>query len=367
MKQTLNTLFVKQFYRLNLGFFLVCFFILFGILSFRDMVYFHYTIMEQAHTSRVLLLLCGAWLLYAVKCLGFGLRVLQTPLSSNFLYHLQGLTDRKLLRVLSELQLMIYLPALAYAIITAVVQMLHGHILAAITILLVQTVLIFIPSYLYLLTLNSTYKQIRLERVYRFLDFGSAEKNFRFWLLHYLFHQRKAALLGIKIGSLILLQAMVTYNEKNLNLESVSYLMLGLIAAHAILPFYLREFIEERLRFVRAMPISLTKRYSWFLLSYAVLMLPELLFLLLHVKSVLPITMLLLIYAIAAAQLSLYSSLLYSPRMTVEKYMLVVAVLFFASILFLAAFPIWQFALTVFLISFTLFVIFYERWEATIN
>lgn len=366
MKPALNTLFVQQFYRLNLGFFLVCFFILFGILSFRDMVYFHYTIMAEAHTSRVLLLLTCIWLLYAIKCLGFGHRILKTP-TSGFLYQLQGLSDLQLLQTFSVLQLIIYLPALVYAAISVGVQMVHGHILIALIILLVQAALILIPSYLHVVSLNSSYKNSRFEKLYRVLSFGSAEKKFRFWLLHYLFNQRKAALLGIKIGSLILLQAMVTFNEKDLNLESISYLMLGLIAAHAILPYYLREFIEERLRFVRATPISITQRYSWFLLSYAVLMLPELLFLLLHVKSALPLSMLVLIYAVAVLQLSLYSSLLYLPRMTIEKYMLIVAVLFFASILFLAAFPIWQFALVVFIISFSLFALFYERWEATIN
>lgn len=366
MKQVLNTLFVKQFYRLNLGFFLVCFFILFGILNFRDMVYFHYTIMQQAQTSQVLFLLLTIWLLYGVKCFGFGQRVLHTP-SNGFLYQLQGFTNAKLLQIFSGLQLQIYLPAMIYAIITVAVQIVHGRVLIAFVVLVFQGALIVTMAQAHVVTLTGSYKHNRLEKVLRRLSIETANKKFRSWLLHYLFHQRKAALLSIKIGSLVLLQAMVTFNAKNLNLESISYLMLALIGIHAILPYYLREFIEERLRFVRAMPISLMQRYGWFLLSHAVLMLPELLFLLLHVKSALPVVMLLLIYVVAVVQLSLYSSLLYLPRMTVEKYTLIVCVLFFASILFLAAFPIWQFALAVFVLSFALFAIFYERWEATIN
>jgi hypothetical protein len=95
-------------------------------------------------------------------------------------------------------------------------------------------------------------------------------------------------------------------------------------------------------------------------------MLPELAFLLLHLQTALPAVMLLLIYLVAVLQLSLYSAMLYLPRITVERYMLLVFVLFFASLLFLAAFPLWQFAIVLFIISISLFRLFYECWEAFI-
>lgn len=362
MKQTLTQLFVRQFYRLNFGFFLVCFFILFGVINFRDMVYFHYALMERASEPAVMLLLMGIWLLYAIKCFGFGLRALQTT-AHSFLYQLQGLADARQFYTFSYLQMLIYLPALAYALITTGVLIVHGKIAAAFIILLYTVLLIVVPGYIYQAKLNSSYKQAATIFSGRW-HFSTGEKRFNTWLLHYLSHQRKGALLGIKTGSLILLQALVTYNRHRLNMESVCYSMLGLVAVHAILPYYVRTFADERLQFVRAMPLSIRRRYLWFLFTYAILLAPELLFLLLHLHTALPVSMLLTIYAVSLAQLCLYSSILHLPGITVERYMLLVAGLFFLSVLLLAAFPAWYLVVAGFAVSYILFAVFYERREA---
>lgn len=366
MNATLTTLFVKQFYRMNTGFFLVCFFVLFGIINFHDMVYFHYSIMERAGEPYVMGLLMSIWLLYAFKCFSFGYAELQIP-TNSFLYQLQGLGDAKQLSLFSCLQTLMYLPALVYAILTTGVLFAKGNIVAGSLIILYQGALIVIAALLYRARLNSTYKQSSIAKLFQKLSFAQGEKKFRYWLLHYLAQHRKGALFGIKTGSLILLQVMVSYNANNLNFESVCFLMMGLIGAHAILPYYLREFTETQLSFVRAMPLGLPQRFTWYLLTYAVLLLPELAFLLLHVKSALPVVMIFVIYLASVAQLSLYSSLLYLPNMTVEKYMLFVACLFFISILLLAAFPIGWFVAATFIVSFLLFILFYERWEMKIG
>ena len=362
MNDALTALFVKQFYKLNSGFFLFCFLIFFGIVNFHDMVYFHYSLMERTHETKIMLLLFSAWLLYGIKCLNFGLQELGKP-SNAFLYQLQELPGLKQLKTFFRLEALIYLPALVYAVFTFVVLLSKDKVVPALLILIFQFVLLFVLSIMQVAKLNSTYKSSRLSEFLGKFNY-TGKTNYHYWLIQYLAATKKRTLLGIKIGSLILLQALVTYNKLHLNFESVAFLMMGLVLAHSVVPYYIREFAEERLTFMRALPLSMVRRFLWFTLSFGVLLIPELIFLLFHLGNAIPLSLILSIYLLSVALLCVFYSLLYLPGIKIEQYMLIVTVVFFVMIMSLASVPIWWLAGIIFLISVILFRIYYERWEA---
>lgn len=361
---TILLILVKQYYRLNTGFFLLLFLIVFGVVNLGDTLRFHYAIMQRAYMPQVFLMLSAVWLAYNIKCTSFVYRSLQA-VENNFLYQLQALTTARQMNMLCSVQTLIFLPALLYAFITATVLFTKARVIAGILVLLFQLLMIFLPVLLYRQKINNTCQLSKTALLMSHIPIASQRRRFIFWPLYYLADQRKGALLGIKAGSLILLQAMVSYNKTRLNLESICVLMMGLIAAHAILPYYVRSFVEERLVSIRALPLTISARFGWFATTYAILLLPELLFLLLHTGGAIGIGMLLLIYFVSVAQLCLFSSLLYIKGLRVEKYMLLVAALFFASLLLLATLPAWLFGIAILLLSFILFAALYNNWEAS--
>jgi hypothetical protein len=363
MTQVLYKLLVNKFYKLNAGFFLFLFIVLFGIMPGADTIILHRQLMLAAVSSwaglTIMTIVFGA---YALKCVLFVLRELATP-ENVFIYNMQGLTNGRQLRLLFFVFTSLLSPVLIYGAITVAAGAQAGQALAAgaagILLGLCAT-----GTYILFATINGTWKQPLggLPKVG-----WLPRKQFLTYLLFYSVDNKKGVFISVKIFSLLALQFMVALNADKVSKENICFLILLSIAAHALLPLYYIRFIESEMAFLRNMPLRLGARLSQLLVTYAIILLPELLFLAWNEAHVLQWHLIAALYLLAIARLMFYSVLQYLPRMTTERYTGIIFISFFVSIILLASVSLWFFVISEFALAMLLYSLLYYKYEHPIE
>jgi len=360
MNNVLTKVIVARFYQVNAGFFLALFLLLFGIMSGKETVMFHYAIMQAIMGSWLFLSLAMAlWMLYNVKCISFCLKELDRP-ENSFLFNLQAISDRQQFKLLAACYFELYLPVIIYGTITLVIGVKEAHYLTAATFLLFQLAMCLAGALVCFYTINGTWKKpaFTLPSLDPF-----PRKNISSSLLHFSLSQRKGTFIAIKLFSILLLQIMVAANAEKESREAVCVLIMFLISAHALLPMYYVRFMEKELSFLRNTSLSLMRRFFIYVLTYAVIFIPELLFLLWNERAVLSLQVIFSLYALAVSQLSLYTSILYIKKVTTERYTTVIFAIFFITLLLLAALSLWFVFLAESVLAIILFLSLYWNYE----
>ena len=358
----LEKVFVVRYYKINAGFFLFVFLVLFGIMNTRDILDFHHAVMSAITGSFLYLgVATVVWALYWFKCVSFSVKQIYLP-ENSFFYNMQSVGNSRQLLLFLRVHLALYFPMLVYGILTAIVGAKEGNYLLAACVIVVQLLLCFSGALISFQTVNGTWKKPLIT----FPSFDVFEKkSFPFYLLHYSLHSRKGTFIGIKFFSLLLLQIMVAANSDQVSKEAICVLIMFPISGHSLLPFYYVQFMETELACVRNLPIGLWRRFSVFVLTYAILFLPELAFLLYNEHAVMPMPMILSLYALAVSQMSLYTSLQYLRKMTNERYTSVVFGLFFTLLLLSASVNLWVIFAAEAILALVLFFVFYDPYEVS--
>lgn len=360
MNRLLSKAIVAQYYKINTGFFLVLFLLLFGLLNGQATIDLHHFMMQNITSDwRFLAGAMIIWLVYDVKCVLYCHKELRNP-AGNYLYTMQSLPDGRQLWLWLLVHAQQMLPVLVYGCITVAVGIAHGHAGYAGIFAAYQLLLCMASAMVHRSTLNSTWKQALLPqlRVMR----GMRKRPITF-LLHYSLNMRKGTFIGLKVLSVLLLQGMIAANQAEINKESVAVLMMFLVSAHSLLPVYYRNFAEHRLSFLRNLPVSAWKIYVTIVFTYVVIFLPEIAFLLLNSRHALSWQVMLQLYAVAISQMLLYTSLQYVPRISTDRYTMIVVVLFFATLLFLASFDLAPLIAVELVLATALFIRFYRGYE----
>ncbi len=358
---------VQRYYFLNGGFFLVVFLLLFGVIDPAASLRLHLDLMIMMGSRPWLLAGVLAVLgLYFVKCLRFA--ALQPALPENgMLYELQALPPHRLRRYLGLSFTAIYAPALCYCLCILLVSFQHRAWLAAAATLAAQSLLI-------LLAVRSLERRCmqrlgdpRADRLLRKLDalrpdYLRPGQYFAAFLLN----RKKTMLFLLKAGSLLLLQLMVYINRDEPERAGTFYVLLFLIVAHGLIPWQLRQF-GESLPWLRNLPIPLLRRYASFAGTYALLFLPELIFLLLHVHSSLGIADILSFYALSVTTLCGLHAGLYLPGLNMDRYLILMLFLYPLSIIALAVLSPWTLAAFWLVSSVLLFMRRYYRSEMQVE
>jgi hypothetical protein len=362
MKQVLAKTLVVQFYKINTGFFLVAFILLFGLLNGKATIDLHHGIMRQITTSWSFA--AGAmavWMLYNIKCITYCIREIKNP-ANTFLFSMQSLSNPYHFWLWLSCHTTLLMPMLAYAGVTVAVGLTEGKPLLAVLFAVFQG-LLCCSAVVYYRLINNTWRKPLIRTPETLLN---TKKRFHMYLLHYSLTMRKGTFIGIKILSLLLLQGMVFANAYEINKESICVLIMFLVSAHALLPVYYVGFMENDLAFIRNLPVRALHKYLVFVFTYAIIFLPELLFLLLNGHHALPLTLTLSLYAVAVSQLALYTSIQYANKITTDRYFMIVTGFFFASLLFLASFNLWVLFAVESVVAVGLFVGLYPRHEQQI-
>ncbi len=364
MIYVLNKTLVAQFYKQNAGFFLVCFILLFGILSGRETIYMHYHIMLQITTSWLFMAgACTIWLLYNIKCIGFSLGELNKP-TNSFLYSLQSIHSKRQLLVFTYTHALLLAPLLIYGAITIITGLLHHRFLLSIIFTLFLVAISIGSGYIYFYIINSTYKPAIFTTIVIIKD---RTIKLHMCLLHYSLHMRKGAFIGIKIFSLLLLQGMIAANQSELNRESVCVLIMFLVSGHSLLTTHYVNFSETQLSFTRILPISTMSRFFTYAFTYLIIFVPELLFLFINSHHALSTSIIVSLYLVSVSQMLLYTAILYIPGIDINKFTSVVFLLFFVSLLFLAAVNLWWLCILQLTIALPMYYFLYPHYSRSIS
>ena len=101
--------------------------------------------------------------------------------------------------------------------------------------------------------------------------------------------------------------------------------------AHAIMPFYYISFMERDLSFYRNLPVPLLKTGLIYFISYCIILIPELLFLLVNAHDYISLTDIFLLYGVAVVNLLLFTAILYMEEIRMKQYFKIVFGVFFVS------------------------------------
>ena len=268
---------VKQFYRQNAGllsFLLFMMVVVVGRANDAGLLEYHLSLIQGILVNPIIfLLVLLAWFLYAWKCKQFIALTLDRP-EFSFLKILSFTKVVRVYRLLLEVQLLLFLPVILYAIIIAGVGFYkhwHQPVIWMLTYLLAICG-ISARWYLYLLQ-NPAAGGYRIR-----WQPPSLFRKRSYWsiLIRYVLMNRKLLLLIIKIyscGMLYLL--LVNRAEPSEDLKMILLFYSFGLLGHGILIRQIREMEETRLGFYRGMPLSLADRYLQYGCLYFFLFIPE--------------------------------------------------------------------------------------------
>jgi len=268
----LNKIVVRSFYRQMAGFFLFVFLVFFGVVQPSTQLYFHYALIRGILQNFGFMALVGAaWLLYGFKVRRFVRGLLQDP-EAIFVYRLNALTARRVLRICVAIQAQLFAPVAGYAVIIAAVAVnrkatARGMILLAYAGLLILFAALDMRRCLRFPGESRNSGKSRVRR--RFVPYWSI-------LGRFLLAENKGILLGVKIfggAMLYLFLRIQTPADYDLRMPFLAYSLA--LFGHGVLFFRVRQLETTRLVFYRALPAPRVRRLAHHALLCFLLLAPE--------------------------------------------------------------------------------------------
>jgi len=266
---------IRQYYRQNAGFFLFFFLFFFGIVAPSQQLAYHYAIiLGILHTPALMALALFCWLLYALKCIRWIIGIQQSA-DHAFLHALPLVGRIRAYRLLLEIQIILFLPILLYALPVVIIACIQAIWSVAVLVICFIVWICLISAMSYWYELSYPGRLIRMSLLHR----EAARKEYiSYWsfLLRGLVTQHKALLAGIKLfgcGILYLLLKIQTSTDYDIRMPFLifSVALLG----HGALIYETRRTEEENLLFYRSMPVPLLKRMLQYMIFYFLVFLPE--------------------------------------------------------------------------------------------
>jgi hypothetical protein len=280
----LHKVFVKEFYRLNAGFFLVIVILTFGFMSGVE----HKALAEFFIASPVVMLIpIAVWTIYLIKIVSFNRH--QLTLSENqFLFEIVLLPrSRQSISFLLALSSQ-FLPAILYGCFLVLMAAKHQKIIPILIVVLSISLLLLVSVTLMQWMVASRLRDKRITGIKRFLDYKFSKPFVQFYT-EWVIRQEPVMLLGTKIFSGILIFA-VTQLYKG---EDYDWRLLAMGATIAFIANFmviaaLKRFEGFRLSLLRNLPMSLMKRSAIHLAVMTILCIPEVILLIRNFPENLP-------------------------------------------------------------------------------
>lgn len=270
--KVLQKVLVNYFYRLNAGFFLFCFFVLFGAPT--SPLAFHLSLISGIIQSQVFLsIVMLVWFLYNLKCLNYILKQLNNPRQS-FLFCFTNLSRKKAWIYMLYVQVIIYMPVLMYAAVIMWFAMKKQQYLFTVEIIIFNTIVVAASAFIYFNAIQK--KQFFIQKVSLPQININLPKPFFSIPLYFLWSDRKQMLLVTKLFSLLLLFGFIRlYEPERQDLRPLQLCLLLTAASHSSIVFEIRAFEEEYLAFGRILPLTILSRFAMIIAMYTCLLIPE--------------------------------------------------------------------------------------------
>ncbi|MCW3463699.1 hypothetical protein [Chitinophaga nivalis] len=326
----LQKIFSQRFYLQNTGFFLVLFYLLFGVVNGGNLLPYHYGLMMGfIGNYTFLLLVLLLWTLYAGKCVGFILKTFQLQ-GYDFLYPTMGSIDPPIRRrIWIFLHVSIYLPVLIYAGIAVVVAISHGYYLPAAIIAVFNIMMCLWPVYVYERKLAQPDVIFFTSRLQRRINQYLIKPPVLFFLYE-LFTNFPRRILSTKLFSAGVLWITFFLLEQGgeFDLRGLQLGVMVSVLLHLQLMLHHRAFDDAYLGFIQQLPIPLYRHYGRLVMIYLLMFLPEMLMIIVNGYTKINVLDFFTVFCTALSLLVLFRTLLYFPKINPEvhvRYVLLIS------------------------------------------
>lgn len=318
----LSKIFTRRFYVQNTGFFLVLFYLLFGVVNGANLIAYHKgLLLGFLGNYSFLFLVIVLWTAYALKCTGFILKTFQTQ-GYDFLYPTMGSIDKATRRgIWFRLHTAIYMPVLVYAGIAIVIAIQHKCYVSAIIVAVLNIANCIWPLTLYERKLEQPDVIFFTGHLQRWLN-----KHFTkppvLYFLYELFTNFPRRILSTKIFSALILWLtfLIMTRGDYFDLRGLQIGVMVSVLSHMQLMVHHRAFDDTYLNFMENLPIKLFTHYLRLIGVYIILFLPEMIIITVNAYTKTTPWGLLTVFCTALSLLILFRVMLFFPKMNPEKH-----------------------------------------------
>ncbi len=366
MRKIFNTVFrllVVRFYKLNAGFFLLLFVLLFGVVSPPIIISYHLALINGIIQVPVFMIIVMViWFFYNLKCIFFCLRTVETD-TSNLLFNFQAIDTWKQVLLLFSSHFLLYFPIFAYVLFILNIAVQQGNTSAVISLLIFHSSMYILAIYVYYRKLNFPFREWALANQLSKITRFSIRKSVYFYLFYYTIDSLKLGFFVLKVVSLLLLGVILVVNQKEFQVRNFIIFFLLIILTHAIIVYNYVGFIEKKMSFIKNLPLSVWKYLNIYAIIYCLILLPELIYIIINGQNLIPLDNILLFFGISVGQLLLYTAVLYASLFRMKTYVKIILAIYLSSSVLLLSEQYFLFFAVQLAIAVLLFITHYHRFE----
>jgi hypothetical protein len=276
LRLLINSL-AKEFYQQHAGYFLIGFYLLFGIVEPSQLIGYHKALLLAGVSSPVgVAIVSACWILYSAKVYFF-IRQKLALAQYNFINEIGSLNKSSQLKLWISLYSLLLLPIIIYMLVIIGIGVNNQLFLTLLCLLIVFSVLI---NGLAFISYRSVSFGFLSEERNKTIPYVKFKKPFYSWLLFYLFNEQPLMLFMCKVLSLLFFKSMLwMFADVGHDTPVLLVAILAAILCHGILVFTLLKFEITYLNFTKSLSISTYKRLFGWLIILAIILIPEWIFL----------------------------------------------------------------------------------------
>jgi len=326
LKLLINSL-AKEFYQQHAGYFLMGFYILFGIVEPSQLLGYHKALLLSGISSPAgFAIVFVSWTLYCNKVYFFIKRKL-TLRQYNFIKEIASLDKNSQFKTWLIFYGVILLPIIIYVCALIGLSIYNQLFLSLICILSVFTALVMGLSFLSYQSVTFGFLKEEGNQVNTYLQ---VQRPFFSWPLFYLLNDQPLMLLMCKVLSLVFFKGvLLMFADVGNDTRVLLVALLASVLCHAVLVLTLIKFEIAYLNFSKSLPISSYKRLLGWLLIFTIILSPEWMFLIISSKFDLHSIFNGFVFALAGMLFLL--TLLYIVRLNMDLYLKWLLFFFFIS------------------------------------
>lgn len=330
-------IFVRQFYRLNAGFFIIIITLTFGFMSGVE----HKALAEFFISSRTLTLIpIFIWTVYTIKVIAFNEQRL-TLAENSFAYTYSLLPFAKKIAIASQTLFAQLMPVILYGTFLMLMGLKHNLVEPIFTLMGAIALLVFTAASFLLKTLKLPIRERKISTLKRLIDKHSVRPLWWIYITTVL-RREPVLFIGTKIFSGLLLFAVMRLYTG----ESFDERLLGMAASLAGIGNYmilmqLQLFDTKYFSLMRNLPISISVRWLVLVSVVTIINLPELTLLLKYGPAIGVFQHTTILFLIPAIAMTAYSLLYYQFKNEESYSRLMFAITIAHLVLILFKIPIW--------------------------
>lgn len=272
LRLLINSL-AKEFYQQHAGFFLMGFYVLFGVVEPSQLIGYQKTLLLAGISSPIgMAIVFVSWMLYGFK-VHFFIKQKLALAQYNFINEVGTLEKNRQLKLWLALYSVILLPILIYVFALIGLSVYHQFFISLICILIVFSSLVFGLSFLSFKSVTLGFlKQDRQQSN----SYIKIKRPFFSWPLYYLLNDQSLMLLICKVLSLFFFKSILwMFADAGSDTRALLVALLASVLCHSVLVFTLLKFEVTYLNFSKSLPISTFKRLLSWLLTFTIILFPE--------------------------------------------------------------------------------------------